>query len=423
LVDTPVRTTSGTYTEYIVANSGNNVLNLRADDGAFVGSIDNVSVIEITDDTDLPRINYTNGEGSLLLEPQSTNLITYSEDYTDVNTWIKGQVTLDSNNIISPDGTKNASKLTISGGTPYLGNTKILTANNTYTVSCFVKKGTNRWVRLTNITSGTTGAWFDLENKVVGSRSPSSLSSSIKSYGNDWYKIQNTFIAQYGSANTFLGLSDSDNQTSSTQIGNTVYVWGFQIEELSYATSYIPTNGSTVTRLADVCNNAGSSDLINSTEGVLYAEISALSDDQTNRAITLSDGTNNNVVQIFYATGSSNKIRFQIRVNGVGGDNLDFTTTNYTIKNYNKIAIKYKLNDAQVWINGTKIHTDLNSGVPNSLSQIDFNYANTGLDFYGNVKCVAVFKEALDNDQLERLTGEGYETFNLLAQANNYTII
>lgn len=44
LIDTPVRTTSGTYTEYIVANSGNNVLNLRASDGAFTGSIDNVSV-------------------------------------------------------------------------------------------------------------------------------------------------------------------------------------------------------------------------------------------------------------------------------------------------------------------------------------------------------------------------------------------
>jgi len=44
LVDTITRTTSGTYTEYIVANSGNNVLNLRANDGAFTGSVDNVSV-------------------------------------------------------------------------------------------------------------------------------------------------------------------------------------------------------------------------------------------------------------------------------------------------------------------------------------------------------------------------------------------
>ena len=46
LIDTTPRTTSGTYTEYIVANSGNNVLNLRAVDGNFIGSIDNVSVVE-----------------------------------------------------------------------------------------------------------------------------------------------------------------------------------------------------------------------------------------------------------------------------------------------------------------------------------------------------------------------------------------
>jgi len=47
LIDTAMRTTSGTYTEYIVANSGNNLLNLRAIDGAFVGSVTNVSVKEL----------------------------------------------------------------------------------------------------------------------------------------------------------------------------------------------------------------------------------------------------------------------------------------------------------------------------------------------------------------------------------------
>ena len=45
------------------------------------------------------------------------------------------------------------------------------------------------------------------------------------------------------------------------------------------------------------------------------------------------------------------------------------------------------------------------------------------LTFFGKTKCVAVFKEALNNDELECLTGEGYDSFNALALANNYTII
>ena len=54
---------------------------------------------------------------------------------------------------------------------------------------------------------------------------------------------------------------------------DTVYAWGGQLEEGSYATSYIPTSGSTVTRSADVANNSGNADLFNDSEGVLYAEI------------------------------------------------------------------------------------------------------------------------------------------------------
>ena len=54
-------------------------------------------------------------------------------------------------------------------------------------------------------------------------------------------------------------------------------MWGLQLEGLSYATSYIPTlTGSTETRATETATGAGSADLINSTEGVLYAEIAAL---------------------------------------------------------------------------------------------------------------------------------------------------
>ena len=93
-------------------------------------------------------------------------------------------------------------------------------------------------------------------------------------------------------------------------IGNSsVAYWGHQLEEGSYATSYIPTSGSAVTRVADVCNNAGNDQVINSTEGVLYAEISALADDSTDRRITISDDTTNNRICIGF-DNASNKIKY-----------------------------------------------------------------------------------------------------------------
>ena len=53
-----------------------------------------------------------------------------------------------------------------------------------------------------------------------------------------------------------------------------VLIYGAQLEQKSYATSYIPTSGATATRNQELCNNA--TPVINSEEGTLYAEISAL---------------------------------------------------------------------------------------------------------------------------------------------------
>lgn len=75
-----LRNAIGTYTEYLTC-SGNNEFAFYTW-GSFVGSIDNVSVIEWAIN-DVPRLEYplidgvVNGCPSLLLENQATNLITY----------------------------------------------------------------------------------------------------------------------------------------------------------------------------------------------------------------------------------------------------------------------------------------------------------------------------------------------------------
>ena len=83
----------------------------------------------------------------------------------------------------------------------------------------------------------------------------------------------------------------------------------------------------------------------------------------------------------------------------------------------------YKENDFRLFVNGTQVSTDTSGTAPTGLKELAFDLGDGSNDFYGKTKCIAVFKEALSNDLLERLTGEGYESFRLLAEANNYTII
>ena len=94
------------------------------------------------------------------------------------------------------------------------------------------------------------------------------------------------------------------------------------------------------------------------------------------------------------------------------------------ITDFNKIAFKYKQNNFSLYVNGVQVDTDTSGVVPssNTLNVLNFS-KGVGGNFYGKVKSVVVFKEALTNDELEGLTGEGYDTFNALALANNYTII
>ena len=414
------------YTDYIGTNNySNGTYNLSFSNSgsyntfAFTAYTDgssfditNISVKEITDDTDLPRIDYTDGCGSLLLEPQRTNSVTYSEDFSN-SYYSKTNATVTSG-FLAPDGSNNATKLVTSAVNAQLlfsagsGNT------STKSISVFAKANTStsKFKIIEQYYNGQE-TLFDLNLGVVEFNN--SAGSKIEDYGNGWYKCTHIQSYSSGQTNASFGLR--------TPTAESLYIWGTQSEVGAYPTSYIPTQGSTATRLADVCNNAGSSDLINSTEGVLYAEISALADSLNYRFISISDGTNNNRIYLMYSN-ASNQIQVSILVGGVQSYSATHNLSSSIV--YNKIALKWKLNDFSLYVNGVEVSTN-NSNITfpaNTLNKINFsNELATIFDFEGKVKSVVVFKEALTNDELEGLTGEGYDTFNALALANNYTII
>jgi len=351
-------------------------VSFRRFDTTTSGYIDNVSIIEITDDTDLPRIDYTDGTGSLLLEPQSTNLVTYSEDFSQ---WTSGGGTITTQSgFLAPDGSNNAIKITssdISAASSYFALTGLnLTETNTRTIYAKTVSGTGT-VKLLSHNSNTNNTFTLTEN---------------------YQRFEVNTTASATGLTFFYGVDFRGGTTLSE-----VIIWGAQAEDLSYATSYIPTNGSTVTRDADVCNNSGSSDLINSTEGVLYAEIAALANDGTSRRISLSSGSDANRVSL-EIDETSNRIKVFMNGGSISAAIITFDASDLT--QFNKIAIKYKSGDVSLFLNGTEVATSTSTNMPVGLDRLNFDGGNGNNDFYGKVKCVAVFKEALTDEELAKIT-------------------
>jgi len=375
--------TNGTHTIYLEQTTTNHAFRFYASSsGVFDGEIDNVSVKEVIDTNNIPRISYdSNGDnGHILLEPTSTNLITYSEDFSE---WNKGvNTTTTPNFAISPDGTQNATRFqTPTGSGTYLTLAASMTIGNDYTLTLYLKNNGGENVDIGVAASSTVGT----------------KTASIEvNLTNEWIRYELNFTADSNSNFVFI-----DNISNANSVD--CLIWGAQLEALPYATSYIPTlTGSPETRATETATGAGSADLINSTEGVLYAEIAALVDDLSFRTISLSDGTTSNRCVLRYG-GTTNRVNVLISSGGSIIFDNNFTLTEIT--NFNKIAVKWKLNDFALWVDGVERATDTSGAAPIGLSQLQLsNYNSSSNNFYGKCKALAVFNEALSDAELTQLT-------------------
>jgi hypothetical protein len=375
----------------------------RATDATRINSLGLIETIGIN----LPRINYEGGCGSWLFEPQSTNHCTFSEQ---PSVWSSSNgVTITTNAETSPEGSLNASTVVnTSTRNANVKNEFIYTSSAAtldVTTSYFIKYTNNQWIflRPTGFSGGTDAkTWFDIQNGVLGTNN--NISSSIQDYGNGWYRCSITHqIAPATGTTGSVNILAVDNDNSSSQvIGQGFAAFGSQGEELSYATSYIPTSGSTVTRNQDLCTNGGSAASINSSEGVLYFEGSALlNGGGINRLISLSDGTNNNLI---YLRIDSTASRFRGFARGSGGSYNIITVNGINQTNNNKVALVWDATDFKIYINGVFKTSATINNLPIEMNTIDFTSPTGGDIFFGNTKCVAVWKEALTDAELISLT-------------------
>jgi hypothetical protein len=361
--------------------------------------------------SNLPRIDYTGGVGSWKFEPQRTNSFPYSNEFSNSD-WAKNSSGIDTsignngineNIAISPDGTLNADRVNFllqSDLDVGIGKSIASSSGTTWSASVWIKgEGSNIGKNISFRLKRSSGGSY------IGNDGTIELTS-------EWVRIEINSLTLIANNNGVRLILSSNDATS-------CLIYGAQLEVGSYPTSYIPTSGQSggVTRLADVANNAGSSDLISSTEGVLYAEISALADDFTDKRISVSDGTMSNYVSIGYSRFSGNIVA-EIVSGGVL-QTVDFGATAINKTNNNKFSLNWGSGTMKFYVNGTQTNTESITS-PTGLNILDFSTAVGTLNMVANTKCVAVFKEALTDLELECLVS--WMSFSDLGINFGYTV-
>ena len=352
----------------------------------------------------VPRIDFTGGGcGKALIEPQRSNNIQYSQDFSD-SYWINIGSSITSNDATSPDGTTNADKLVEDSENSRHSVYRLSQAISGRQYSVFAKANGRDWILLSSHATSSPqirGQFFNVSTGAVGTGGDSTTNAKIEDYGDGWYRCT---ISQGSSPSSLYSvlLAESDGTQIYQGDGSSgVYIWQADNQE-DYMTSPIPTAGSAVTRNQDASSTSGLSSVINSEEGVLYLKSQALFNDLTNRSISISDGTANNSILIKYSS-TTQTISADVIVAGVSQCLMSYAVTDVTA--IHKIAIRYKANDFSLWVDGVERATDTSGSTFSAATLNTFSYDNGagGDSYYGRVS-EDVLAEYLTDTQMAALT-------------------
>ena len=337
-----------------------------------------------------PRIDYSDGEGVFLKEPQSTNVVRWSEDLTNA-AWVPSVDMTIGEDLIQKDAI----------GTKFLQQTEVNVTNGVTCALQFRIKNVDATQSQIWLRASFTSTLFKINwtgSELTSISEFTGISYETIPLNDDWYHVKVLYTS--GEVNQRPKFyPELINNTGAIRVKN------IQIEDnISSTTSYMPTQSSTVTRLSDQTFGAGNVNTFNSLEGTLYVEMAALTNDSTNRYITISDGTSSNRL-IFKYDDSSNTIQaLIISTLGTGGV-VSFTVPD--ILDFQKVGFKYKENDFALWIDGVEVATD-NTGVTfsentlNILHLADSNGVSNPMFFKS--KSIIYFKKALTDNEYQLLT-------------------
>ena len=356
----------------------------------------------ITDN--VPRLDYTDSScPALLLEPQRTNSVDYSEYYNLFHV----NVTLTTNAGTSPEGVDNASKIVVSSQSqPRIERFNTWSNSTTYSMSAYVKADTGRYIGFGLYSPEMGNQWvrFDLTNETFGYNDTYWSNAAIVDAGNNWYKISATITtdAVNSSRSGFKLVSMKSDAYNIGTIGDSFFVYGLQVETGSYATSYIPTYGSSVTRVQDSFydNNYQANNIFGANSGSIFFDFG---DD-----FTLFDGVSNSYpidrmqfVDITSYGGGYMRFRggesnhyFQLVSMGAADNSLSFT-------NQTKYCICWDSNGVDFYGDGALIDSTTIEIVP-SINRIENGLSGTQRET--RIKEILFFTTKLSSQEAIDLT-------------------
>jgi hypothetical protein len=347
----------------------------------------------------------------LEIEEQRTNLILQSETFDNAS-WTKTNSSITANTVVAPDGTLTGDALieNTSSSTHTVYARPNITNGTTYALSFYVKPaGRNRIVvQQFNSSTAYANANFDVSTGSVITSSGTGASASIISVGNGWYRCVLIGVAN-ATATSYMqvSLAQSGYTTAApeTYAGDGysgVYIWGAQLEAGAFATSYIPTVASQVTRSADAASMTGTnfSSWYRADEGTIYAE--TISPNSFSRCqASINDGTNNNKIEPALSSGNTYLLGVNVGGTAVGSAATANTATANTAS---KTAGAYRVNDFAVSLNAGTVATDTSGAIP-IVDRMFIGQRTAGsVSLNGTIKKLAYYPKRLANEELVGLS-------------------
>ena len=357
------------------------------------------------------------GTNGLLVEEARTNSVSRSQTFASAN-WNQTNLAATDNATAAPDGTTTAASL-IPDTTPIsvhrVFNGELGSLTTTAASYSFYAKanGYNQVLIRENATTGSS-VGFTLSgagSATAGSGSGGGTWSNIAitALANDWYYCRATLSFGAGTGQR-MSLAVADGGYTSgdansyvwTPNGTSgVYLWGAQLEDGAFATSYIPTTTASVTRAADVVTVPSATINYSATEGTMYSQFGA-----TNTRSGFQG------LMAFDDTGTNNRIHLQnftggpfVRLSTVasGSDVGDARTT--VISASGKVAGVYKSADYAISLNGGAAGTNSTAGSIPTITTLRIGSSAAGSEYWSDyIKRVAYWNTRLSNGALQTLT-------------------
>jgi hypothetical protein len=372
---------------------------------------------------DEPRFDYTGGGcPALLMEPTRTNHINHSE-YGGGYETVDSNLTVTDNTEVSPEGYSNAVKIediSTSSATQAVKFGALESGSvvgRTFTGSLYIKP----------VNSGDVGGnvYLSLQRR---SGDFEGLTETIEIDSADWKRYEITYTFTGAGAGNQTGCDFKILKTG-TPIDD-IYVYGVQLEEGAFATSYIPTYGSSATRakegFTDSYDQINTLDL--SSSGLNGEDVSWFFELKNNQDVARDSGAT--TIRVNNSADNDGSFRIYRASSGVKQLTVVFRDTNgnSTPSSYEMTSENPKVLVKRTWSTG-RIQAYVDGALVRDQIDLDYN-AWYKLELGGagstlELKQVLAFPTVLSNNDSEILTGAtSYSSFADMATSTalNYTI-